>query len=140
MTPANDQAERAEQTAVGVERQYFEYLSQRDWRVPRCTACATTVFYPRQICPTCSHDQFDWVTPAGLGTIYATTTVRRSDKAGGPYDVSLIDMVEGFRMMSRVADAAPGQVRIGDRVQAYVGEEAGAPIVLFKRADTTGGA
>jgi acetyl-CoA acetyltransferase len=47
-----------------------------------------------------------WRTSAGLGEVYATTTVRRRDEE--PYDISLISLDEGFRMMSRVEGVAPG--------------------------------
>ena len=37
-----------------------------------------------------------------------------------PYNVALIDIDEGFRMMSRVEDIAPLDVRIGMRVKFRV--------------------
>jgi hypothetical protein len=52
-----------------------------------------------------------WRVSAGLATVYATTTSRPRD--GEPYDVSLVDLDEGFRMMSRVV----GGGRIGQRVR-----------------------
>jgi uncharacterized OB-fold protein len=55
-----------------------------------------------------------WEVSAGRGAVYATTTVRPRD--GEPYDVSLIDLDEGFRMMARVVGLAPEEVRIGARV------------------------
>ncbi|SAI65869.1 Predicted nucleic-acid-binding protein containing a Zn-ribbon [Bordetella ansorpii] len=116
---------------VGVEQQYFAFLAQGQWRVPRCTLCGLTVFYPRQICPACSHDQFDWITPSGRGVVHATTTVRRPPKAGGDSNVSLIDLEEGFRMMSRVEHTAPGEVRIGDQVVARVQDVDGVALVVF---------
>jgi len=71
------------------------------------------VFHPR-IGP------YEWRVSAGLGTVYATTTVR--PRGGEPYDVSLIDLDEGFRMMSRVR----GGGRIGQRVR--VAFEDGVPV------------
>ena len=68
-----------------------------------------------------------WRVSAGHGTVYATTTARPRD--GEPYDVSLIDLDEGFRMMSRVA----GGGRIGQRVR--VAWEASAR--LLHRRPTT---
>ena len=53
-----------------------------------------------------------WRISAGRGVVYATTTVR--SRGEEPRDVSLIDLDEGFRMMSRVQ--APG-VQIGRRVE-----------------------
>ena len=67
---------------------------------------------------------FEWRVSAGAGTVYATTTVRRRGEE--PYDVSLIDLDEGFRMMSRVR----GGGEIGARVTVYF--EDGVP--LFEAA------
>jgi hypothetical protein len=51
---------------------------------------------------------------------------------GEPYNVALIDVDEGFRMMSRVEDIAPAQVKIGMRVMFRThraeGEEAPYPV------------
>lgn len=62
----------------------------------------------------------EWRVSAGAGTVYATTTVRRRDE--DPYDVSLVELDEGFRMMSRVR----GGGEIGQRVQ--VAFEDGVPV------------
>lgn len=55
---------------------------------------------------------FTWGVSAGRGAVYATTTAR--PRGEQPYDVSLIDLDEGFRMMSRVVD---GPLAIGARVR-----------------------
>jgi uncharacterized OB-fold protein len=62
-----------------------------------------------------------WRVSAGRGTVYSTTTVR--PRGGEPYDVSLVDLDEGFRMMSRVV----GGGVIGARVRV-VFEEDGVPV------------
>ena len=54
----------------------------------------------------------------GLGTVHATTVVH--PQQGDPYNVCLVDMDEGFRLMSRVEDIKPSQVRIGMRVKFRV--------------------
>src|SRR4051812_45225917 len=63
---------------------------------------------------------YEWRVSAGVGTVYATTTVH--PRGGEPYDVSLVDLDEGFRMMSRVR----GGGRIGQRVR--VAFEDGVPV------------
>lgn len=68
------------------------------------------VFYPRVTCPGTGAEP-QWRESAGTGTVYSTTTVH--PRGADPYDVSLVDLDEGFRMMTRV-DAA--EVRVGMRV------------------------
>ncbi|MNL31797.1 hypothetical protein D3C87_1536070 [compost metagenome] len=54
-------------------------------------------------------------------------------RKGDPYNVALIDLDEGFRMMSRVAVADPMQVAIGQRVRFHASLEEGLddPIPVF---------
>jgi len=63
---------------------------------------------------------YEWRVSEGLGTVYATTTVRR--RGEDPHDISLIELDEGFRMMSRVE----GGGEIGARVRLEF--EDGVPI------------
>ena len=62
----------------------------------------------------------DWRVSAGLGTVYAATTVHRRGEE--PHDVSLVDLDEGFRMMSTVR----GGGRVGMRVR--VAFDDGVPV------------
>ena len=50
--------------------------------------------------------------------VYATTTVHPA--SGDPYNVSLIDCREGFRMMSRVEGIPSSDVRIGMEVELRI--------------------
>ena len=81
------------------------------------------VFYPRLICPFTGSDRLEWRVSAGLGTVYATTVTYPRD--GVPYNVALIDCVEGFRLMSRVEDIAPEAVKIGMRVKFRIHRHGG---------------
>ena len=76
------------------------------------------VFYPRVLCPFTGSDQLEWCISKGLGTVYATTVVYPAESK--PFNVALVDCDEGFRLMSRVEDIAPEQVRIGQRVRFRV--------------------
>jgi hypothetical protein len=59
------------------------------------------------------------------------TTVRRKAEAGGDYNVSLVDLDEGVRLMSRVENVKPLELNIGQRVQARVQVTEGRGLVLF---------
>ena len=74
------------------------------------------VFYPRVLCPFTGSNRLEWRVSAGLGTVYATTVVHPA-REGARYNVALIDCDEGFRLMSRVKDIPPEEVRIGMRVR-----------------------
>jgi hypothetical protein len=72
------------------------------------------------VCPLCGSDDLALVAPTGLGTVYSVTTVRRKPDAGGDYNVCLIDLDEGVRLMSRVDMDPVDAVQVGQRVQARV--------------------
>lgn len=114
--------------AVSAEQFYFAELGQGRFRIPRCDACGKHHFFPRVLCPHCGGDQLRWVAPSGAGTVYATTTVRRGS---GDYTVSLIDLDEGPRLMSRVVQPEPDEVHIGMRVRARIDAVDGAPLLVF---------
>ena len=82
------------------------------------------VFYPRVVAPGSGTTALEWRTSAGLGTVYSTTTIHARGEA--PRNVALIDLDEGFRMMSRVRGLEPDAVRIGLRVQVVF--EDGVPV------------
>ena len=119
---------------AGVEQAYFRHLSQGRFQIQRCRDCARHVFYPREICPHCSSQALEWVAPSGRGTVYSYTTVRRKPDAGGDYNVSLIDLEEGVRMMASVTGMPAADVEIGMPVTAKLVERDGVQVVVFEGA------
>jgi len=109
-------------TASGPEKRYLDALAAGRFEIQKCSACGKHVFYPRVLCPHCGSDRLGWITPSRHGTVYSTTVVRRKPADGGDYNVCLVDLAEGVRMMSRVASIAPQDVRIGMRVTARIAE------------------
>lgn len=101
-----------------------------------------TVFYPRMIGPVTGNPALEWRLSAGLGTVYACTVI--APRGEPAYNVVLVDMDEGFRLMSRVEtdDAlAHDAVRIGLRVQVRIVQpdsEAPYPVFdPFERSDVS---
>lgn len=76
-----------------------------------------------------------WAVSAGRGTVYAATVMRR--RGAEPQGLVLVDLDEGFRMMSRVVGVAPEDVAIGARVALDWLEaegEDGVPVPVFRIA------
>jgi uncharacterized OB-fold protein len=117
--------------AVGVQATHQRALDEGRFLIQRCNACTRHVYFPRELCPHCGADDLAWVEPKGSGTVHAVTTVRRKADAGGDYNVSLIDLDEGVRLMSRVDGLPSSQVRIGQRVQARVVQQGDQGMVVF---------
>lgn len=106
----------------GPEKQYLDRLAAGRFEIQQCAACRRHVFYPRVLCPHCGAGRLDWVAASGRGTVYSTTVVRRKPADGGDYNVCLVDLAEGVRMMSRVAGLPPADVKIGMAVKARIAE------------------
>lgn len=92
-----------------------------------------TPFYPpRAVVPGTASSEVTWVEASGRGTVYSATTIHK--RAPEPsYNVALVDLAEGPRMMSRVEGIDPAEVSIGMAVVARIrvpGE--GDPYVVFE--------
>jgi uncharacterized OB-fold protein len=102
---------------------YFEHCRRRELAYQVDTQ-GRPVFRPRV------GDALQWRVSAGRGTVYAVTVVhpRGDDKA---YDIVLVDLDEGFRMMSSVVGDEP--VVIGARVEVRwrEGEGDAPPVPVF---------
>jgi uncharacterized OB-fold protein len=120
---------------MGIQAQYQHALDQGRLVIQHCGGCGRAIHFPREVCPHCGSTDLKWQEAQGGGTVYAVTTVRRKAEAGGDLNVSLIDLDEGPRLMSRVANLPPDQVRIGQRVKARVAQEQGVSLLVF---DATG--
>jgi uncharacterized OB-fold protein len=97
---------------------YLEHLEKGELAYQFSPEADAPVFYPRVICPFTGSDNLQWRISNGMGTVHATTVVY--PQKGAPYNVALIDVDEGFRVMSRVEDIPPLDVRIGLRVRVRV--------------------
>jgi uncharacterized protein len=114
---------------------YLEHLEKGELAYQFSPEVNTAVFYPRVICPVTGSDNLQWRVSKGMGTVHATTVV--FPQQGEPYNVALIDIDEGFRMMSRVEDIAPLDVKIGMRVRFRVHKAEGddPPYPVFTPAE-----
>jgi uncharacterized OB-fold protein len=112
------------------ERDYMRFLSEGRFMIQRSRGSGRYVFYPRVAEPLTGATDLEWVEASGQGTVYAVTVVRRRAPASD-YNVVLVDLEEGVRMMSRVEGIAPAEVRIGMRVRARIALDGDAPVVVF---------
>jgi uncharacterized protein len=112
---------------------YRRYLESGVLAFQRCAGCGAAVFYPRVLCPQCGDNDLTWETSSGRGVVYATTAVYRRD--ADPYNVVLVDLEEGFRMMSRVDGVPAERVEVGTKVRLKVDREGDDPVPVFVPAD-----
>jgi uncharacterized protein len=97
---------------------YIAHLKRGELGYQFSASVQRAVFYPRVIAPKTGAQDLEWRVSKGLGTVHATTVVHPPQ--GEAYNVCLVDVDEGFRMMSRVEDIEPTHVKIGMRVKFRV--------------------
>ncbi len=115
----------------GPTRIFEDALAAGKFIIQQCKECGQHLFYPRALCPHCGAVDLKWVEPTGRGVVYSTSVVRLRPEHGPDYNVVLVDLEEGPRMMGRVVDIAPDKVKIGMRVSAKVSMIDGEPAVVF---------
>lgn len=117
----------------GPDARFHAFLAQGKFMLQRCRDNGAYVFFPRLHDPASGSTNLEWVEASGRGTVYATTVLRPRPPAA-PYNVVLVDLAEGPRMMSRVDGIAPEAVTIGMAVQAAVIDEDDGPLIVFRPA------
>jgi uncharacterized OB-fold protein len=110
---------------------FLEHCRKGELAYQVCADDGKAVFYPRVVAPGSGSTNLEWRVSKGLGTVYSTTVVYYKDEK--PLNVALIDLDEGFRMMSRVEDSDPLEVKIGMRVKVRIhpGDEKQPPYPVF---------
>jgi uncharacterized OB-fold protein len=116
----------------GPERQYHDFMKEGKFMIQRSKSSGKYNFYPRTLEPGTGVADLEWVEASGDGIVYATTVNRQRPERGGDYNICLIDLAEGPRMMSRVVGIEPTEVRIGMKVKAKVGKIGDQDAVVFE--------
>ncbi len=90
-------------------------------------------FPPRVAQPGNGSLDHQWIEASGGGAVYSVTVVAPRPPAV-PYNVVLVDLDEGVRLMSRVEGLEPSAVAIGMRVRARVAHDEDGAILIFDPA------
>lgn len=112
------------------EAEWRSQLAEGRFMLQRSRSTGGYVFYPRVAEPGTGAEDLEWVEASGRGSVYAVTIVSKKDPAEN-YNVVLVDLAEGPRVMSRVAGVAPEAVVMGMPVQALIVTEGDQPVVVF---------
>lgn len=112
------------------QQDYLRYLADGQFMLLRARGSGRIVFPPRIAEPGTGDTDLEWIEASGLGTVYSTSVMReRPPKAS--YNIALIDLDEGGRLMSRVEGIPPQDVAIGMRVHARIVSDEGEPLLVF---------
>lgn len=115
---------------IHVQEEWRAFLAEGRFMIQRSRSSGAHVFYPRIGEPGTGARDLDWVEASGDGVVHAVTVVRKKDPADS-YNVVLVDLAEGPRLMSRVDGLALEDIRIGMAVKARINPEGDQPLLVF---------
>lgn len=115
----------------GPDETWRSALAEGRFLLQQCRRCNTCRFPPALVCRGCGSPDLAWKEASGRGAVYSSTTVRDRE---GNYNVSLVDLAEGARMMSRVESVDTDSVHIDMKVDARIVREP-EPMIVFVPAE-----
>jgi hypothetical protein len=123
---------------INVEtKPFWDATSEGKLILPRCSACQTVIWYPREFCPECSSFDIGWFEASGRGTIYSYTINRRGqgDYRDLAYVLAYVELDEGPRVLTNIVDCDVDSVEVGQQVEVVFHPTAnGAALPRFRPA------
>ena len=100
---------------------FWEAAIKHQLLIQKCRECGSYRFYPRSICPHCLSYEVDWVESSGRGQIYSFTVSYRARsaefRADVPYNLAIVELEEGVRLMSNIVECKNTDLKIGMPVE-----------------------
>jgi len=97
-------------------RPFWDGCRQGKFLLQYCERCRQYQFYPRMYCMQCGAETLTWVESCGRGVIYSYTIIRQIKSAefgnDTPYNVAIVQLEEGPRLMSNIVDIDPAHLRV----------------------------
>ena len=84
----------------------------------RCHGCGEAIFDPAPLCRWCTSKDLRWQQSAGRGSIYSWSVVWRPSgpEFAAPYAAVIVDVDEGFQILSNAVGCEPDDLFVGQRV------------------------
>jgi len=98
---------------------YWEGCRRGELRHQRCPACDAIPAKATSLCPRCQHRELTWERSSGQGSLYSWTVVWRPQHPSFevPYAPAIIELDEGFHLLSAMVGCDSGDLRVGLRVE-----------------------
>jgi uncharacterized OB-fold protein len=105
--------------------------------IQRSVVTAKAIFPPRVMAPGSGETELEWVQASGRGVVQSFTVVpQRPPQAD--YNICLIDLEEGPRLMSRLVGVDHQEIAIGLAVEAVIEGEGDDAVLLFRPSNAGG--
>lgn len=114
---------------------FWEAAKRHELLIPRCKICSKYFWYPREECPYCLRQGWDWHVATGKGRLYTYTVVRQPQNPAFnedvPYIYAIVQLDEGVRMISNVVGCPVEELKV-DMPLEVVFEDVTPDWTLFK--------
>lgn len=114
----------------GATQFWDEALKQGKFLLQRPAGGGQAIFPPREFAPG-SGEKLEWIEASGAGVVHSVTWIQRKPPEPA-YNVVLVDLEEGARIMARVEGVTPQTLQIGMAVSARIAD---GPVVVFDPAE-----
>ena len=106
-------------TPTPISSPHWEGLREGKLRVQRCRSCGEHVFIPQPTCTRCLSEDMEWIESTGRGELYSYTVVHRPQQPAFkvPYTVVIIQLEEGFFMLSNLIECNEADIEVGMAVE-----------------------
>lgn len=104
-----------------VNRPFWDACREGRLDLQKCGSCGHIRYPISHVCPECLSYETNWVTVSGKGEVFSYIVfhqVYNKAFAGDvPYNVAIVQLDEGPRMISNVTGVPNDAVNVGDRVE-----------------------
>lgn len=102
-------------------RPFWEAARNGRLSLQKCRGCGHVRYPVAHVCPECLSYEADWTDVSGKGEVYSYIVFHQrynqAFEGDLPYNVALIQLDEGPRMISNVTGVPNDAVKVGDRVK-----------------------
>ncbi len=102
-------------------QEFWKGTKDHKFLLKKCKDCGNIDHPPYYYCTECMSLEHEWVEASGKGTIYTYSTTYMGAPPvftkEQPFTLAMIDLAEGPRMLSRIVDAGPEEIKIGADVE-----------------------
>jgi uncharacterized OB-fold protein len=121
--------------ASDVSQPFWDGCARGELLFQRCGDCGQATHTPAHLCAHCASQRLTWERSAGTGTIYSWTVVWRpqSPAFAVPYAPVIVDVDEGWQILSNVIGCEHDAVAVGLRVAVeFHATESGFSLPYFR--------
>ncbi|MFH1425060.1 MAG: Zn-ribbon domain-containing OB-fold protein [archaeon] len=103
----------------------------------KCNKCGHVMFPPREACSKCKSIQIEPFQLKGEGEIITHTTIHVPQEGFEhqiPYELAIIELVDGPRITAEIVDSNPAHIKIGAKVKSCfrrIGEDGAAGMIYY---------